>query len=157
MGLLFALQIQIRKYANKKVVILYAYLHIRVTKASVLQLALAKGHFAYNFKFLRRQYCAHPNQNSLIIVPQFPHRTGTMLKSPFKESDNGLPCKMHYEFISWKPVILKSPIDFNHPTLLIEPIRITDFHHPQPENTQAPHVNNASCFTMAAIGQWWAP
>jgi hypothetical protein len=34
-----------------------------------------------------------------------------------------------YEFISWKPVHLKSPISFNHPTLLIKPIRCTGFHH----------------------------
>ncbi len=115
----------------------------------VLQLALAKRHFAYNFKFLRRQYRAGPNQNSLIIVPQFYHRTCTMVKSPIKESNDGLHCKRHYEFSSWQPVILKSPIDFNHPTLLIKPIRITGFHHPQPENTQARRIDNALCLKIA--------
>ncbi len=114
-----------------------------------IQLALAKRHFTYNFEFLRRQYRAHPNRNSLIILPRFHHRARTMLKSPIKESNNGLPCKRHYEFISWKPVIQKSPIDFNHPTLLIKLIRITGFRHPQPENTQAKCVNNASCLKIA--------
>jgi hypothetical protein len=42
-----------------------------------------------------------------------------MVKSPIKESDEGLPHAHHYEFTSWKPVILKSPIDFNYPILLI--------------------------------------
>jgi hypothetical protein len=58
-----------------------------------IQLALAKRHFTYNFKFLRRQYREHPNQNSRIIVLQFHHRTRTMVKSPIKESNSGLPCK----------------------------------------------------------------
>jgi hypothetical protein len=103
----------------------------------ILQLALAKRHFTYNFKFLCRQYHAHPNRSSLRLVPQFCHRACIMVKFPIKESNNGLPCKRHYKFISWKPIILKSPVGFNHPTLLIEPIRITGFHHLQPENTQA--------------------
>jgi hypothetical protein len=115
----------------------------------MLQLALAKRHFAYNLKFPRRQYRARPNRNSLIIVPQFPHHACTMVKSPIKESNDGLPCEWHYEFISWKPVILKSPIDFNHPTLLIKLIRIMGFHHPQPENTQAGLVDNALCLKIA--------
>jgi hypothetical protein len=72
-----------------------------------------------------------------------------MVKSPIKESNDGLPCKRHYKFISWKPVILKSPIDFSHPTLLIKPIRIMGFHHPQPENTQAQYVDNASFLKIA--------
>jgi hypothetical protein len=37
MGLLFALQIQIRKYTNKKMVILYAYLRIGGKKSPFLQ------------------------------------------------------------------------------------------------------------------------
>jgi hypothetical protein len=114
-----------------------------------VQSILAKMHFTYNFKFLCRQYHAHPNQNSLRMVPRFCHRTCTMVKSPIKESNDGLPCKRHCEFISWKPMILKSPIGFNHPTLLIKPIMITGFHHPKPENTQARRVDNASRLKIA--------
>jgi hypothetical protein len=56
-----------------------------------------------------------------------------------KESDNGLPCNRHYKFNSWKPVHLKCPIRFNHPTLLIKPIRHMGFHHLQPANTGTAH------------------
>ncbi len=69
------------------------------------------------------------------MVLQFHCRACTMVKFPTKESDDGLTRARHYEFISWKPVILKSPIDFNHTTLLIKPIRIMGFHHLQSENT----------------------
>ncbi len=122
---------------------------------SYVQLALAKKHFVYNFLFLLRQYYARPNWNSLRMVPQFCHRARTMVKSLIKESDDGLPCKRHYAFISWKPMIQKSPIAFNHPTLLIKPVRIVGFHHPQWENIQARQVDNA-CGDNGSSGelQW---
>jgi hypothetical protein len=64
-------------------------------------------------------------------------------------TDNGHPRARHHEFISWKHVLLKSPIDFNHPTLLIKLIRSMGFHHLQPENTQAWLVDDASCLKIA--------
>ncbi len=104
---------------------------------------LQKKNISFKSKFLCRQYCVRPNRNSLRMVPQFHHRACTMVKSPIKESDDGLPHTRHYKFISWKPVLLKIPIDFNHPILLIKSIRIMGFHHPQPENTQAQRVDDA--------------
>ncbi len=111
----------------------------------IVQLDLPKRNFTYNVQFLRRQYRACPNQNFLRMVPWFHHPVHTMVKSPIKKSDNGLTRPRHHKFISWKPVLLKSPIDFNHPTLLIEPIRSTGFHHLQPENTQAQLVDDVLC------------
>jgi hypothetical protein len=64
-----------------------------------------------------------------------------MAKSLKKECHNGLPCNGHYEFISWKPMILKSPIGFKYPILLINPIRITGFH-----NAKKPQYNELPIF-----------
>ncbi len=86
--------------ANKEEIL---SIHLFDKEIHHVQLALAKRHFAYNFKFLRRQYRANPNWNSLIIVPQFHHRACTMVKSPIKESNNGLPCKRHYELFLGSP------------------------------------------------------
>ncbi len=41
------------------------------------------------------------------------------------------------QIISWKPVILKSPIGFKYPNLLIKPIRITGFHHAKQQQSMA--------------------
>jgi hypothetical protein len=114
-----------------------------------LQLDLRKKNISFKFKFLCRQYHLHPNRNSLRMVPRFHHCVRTLVQSPIKKSNNGLPCARKYEFISWKPVLLKSPIDFNHPILLIKLIRITGFHHLQLENTQAQRVDNAPCLKIA--------
>jgi hypothetical protein len=93
----------------------------------------------------------HRNSNSYVgscaVKPTFPYRNSLGMEQshlhcavttscpPINESQDGLPHARHYEFISWKPVHLQSPIGFNHPTLLIKPIRCTGFHHPQPANT----------------------
>jgi hypothetical protein len=68
------------------------------------------------------------------------------------ESDNGLPCAHHYDFITWKPMHLKGLIDSKHPILSIKPNRCMGFHHPpQPakKHTAAWQVNDASCFYIA--------
>ncbi len=76
-----------------------------------------------------------PNPNSLEMEQSSLPRAVTMSCPPINESYDGLPHTRRYEFIYGKPVHLKSPIGFNHPTLLIEPIRCTCFHHLQPANT----------------------
>ena len=76
-----------------------------------------------------------PNWNSLGMEESSLRHAVTTSCSPINESHDGLPRARHYEFISWKPVHLKSPIGFNHPILLIKVIRCMDFHHPQPANT----------------------
>jgi hypothetical protein len=53
-----------------------------------------------------------PNRNSLGMEQSSLHHAVTMSFPPINESHNGLPRKRHYEFISWKPVHLKSPIGF---------------------------------------------
>jgi hypothetical protein len=88
------------------------------------------------------------NQNSLGNEQSSLHRAVTMSCPPIDESHDGLSCARPYEFISWKPAHKKSPIGFNHPTLLIKPIRCTGFHHLQPA-TQAWHVDDALCLKVA--------
>jgi hypothetical protein len=77
------------------------------------------------------------NRNPLGMEQSSLHCAVTMSCSSISinEGRDGLPCARHYEFISWKPVHLNSPIGFNHPTLLIKLIRCMGFHHPQPAHT----------------------
>jgi hypothetical protein len=48
------------------------------------------------------------------------YRAVTTSCPPINEGHDGLPRAHNYEFISWKPAHLKSPIGFNHSTLLIK-------------------------------------
>ncbi len=85
-----------------------------------------------------------PNWNSLGMDQLSIHHAVTLSCSPINESHNGLPCAHHYEFISWKLVHLKSPIDFNGPTLLTKPVGRMVFHHPQ-----AWHVDDVLCIKIS--------
>ncbi len=97
-----------------------------------------KGYRRNSYSYVGRVPCKKakfPNRNSLGIKQSSLCRAVITSCSLINESHTGLPSACHYEFISWKPMHLKSPISFNHPILFIKPIRCTDVHPPQPANT----------------------
>jgi hypothetical protein len=51
-----------------------------------------------------------------------------MVKSQKEECEDDVLCAFHYEFISWKLVILIRAIDSENTILLIYPLRVTGSH-----------------------------
>jgi hypothetical protein len=89
---------------------------------------------SYSYVGSTQEKPTFPNQNSLGMEQSSLHHAVTTSHPMINESHDGLPRERHYKFFSRKPMHLKSPVVFNHPTLLIKPIRCTGFHRLQPAN-----------------------